>query len=80
MLQRSVLESCQYGPQLAKVKMYKKCFKMTKLRTCMNYDVKRQLEDNFGGSLEDLVETTQLQEEELLPLVMTLLHGPEMDM
>ncbi len=26
------------------------------------------------------VETTQLEEEELLPLVMTLLHGPEMDM
>ncbi len=75
-----MLDSCPYGPELAKVKMFKKCCKMNKMRTCMNYDIKKQLELNFGGSLGDLVETTQLDEEELLPLVMTLLHGPEMDM
>jgi len=43
----------------------------------MHYDIKQQLEENFGGSLDDLVQTTQLEEKELLPLVMELLHGPE---
>ncbi len=52
---QDILNKCPYGPELAKVKMYKKCFKMCKLRTCVNYDVKQQLEMNFGGSLQDLV-------------------------
>ena len=75
-----MLEDCTYGPQLAKVKAYKKCLKMHKMRTCMNFDVKQKLESNFNGDLEDLVKTTGMEEDELLPLVMTLLQGPEVGM
>lgn len=76
-----VVEQCPYGAKLGRVKAFKKCLKMKQVRTCMSFDVKRKLERNLGGTtLADLVETTQMEESELLPLVMTLLQGPEADM
>ncbi len=75
-----MLDDCPYGPSLGKVKAFKKCMKMHKIRTCMNFDIKQKLEQNVDGGLDQLVETTQLDESELLPLVMTLLHGPEPDL
>jgi len=76
---RAMLEECPYGPQLGKLKMFMKCMKMGKLKTCMNFDIKQKLEENFGP-LNTLTKTTGLQENELFPLVMKLLHGDMMDM
>jgi len=64
--------------QWVKVKMFKKCIKMAKYQTCMDNDIKKKLEENFGP-LQKLVETTGLAEKELLPMAMKLLHG-DMDM
>jgi hypothetical protein len=64
--------------QYVKVKKFKKCKKMCTMHTCMNHDIKRKLEDNFGP-LGKLVETTGLPENQLLPMAMKLLHG-DMDM
>merc|ERR1719203_820063 len=60
--------------QWVKVKMFKKCSKMAKYQTCMDNDIKKKLEENFGP-LQKLVETTGLAEKELLPMAMRLLHG-----
>lgn len=71
-----ILNECVFGPDMAKVKCYKKCLKNRKMKSCMNYDIKQQLEANFAP-LPDLVEQTDLEEKELLPLVYKLLHGDE---
>lgn len=47
---------------------------MAKYQTCMDNDIKKKLEENFGP-LQKLVETTGLKEKELLPMAMRLLHG-----
>ena len=64
--------------QWVKIKMFKKCVKMAKYQTCMDNDIKKKLEENFGP-LQKLVETTGLAENQLLPMAMKLLHG-DMDM
>ena len=51
---------------------------MSMFQTCMNNDIKKKLENNFGP-LGKLVETTGLPEKQLLPMAMKLLHG-DMDM
>merc|ERR1712107_784344 len=63
---------------LSQVKAYVKCCKYSKMRTCMYKDVKETLEKNFG-SLDKIMEQTQLNEDQLFPLVTQLLHGEEMD-
>ena len=47
---------------------------MAKYQTCMDNDIKKKLEENFGP-LQKLVETTGLAENDLLPMAMRLLHG-----
>jgi len=64
--------------QWVKIMKFKKCKKMAMFKTCMNHDIKRKLENNFGP-LGKLIETTGLPENELLPMAMKLLHG-DMDM
>merc|ERR1712168_1784077 len=63
---------------MAQVKSYMRCSKYSKMRTCMYKDVKETLEKNFG-SLDKIMEQTQLNEDQLFPLVTQLLHGEEMD-
>merc|ERR1712098_54366 len=53
---------------VAQIKSYMRC----------TNDAKSKLETNFGP-LEQIVEQTQLSEEQLFPLVMELLHGEEME-
>jgi len=65
-------------PEVFRIKAYMKCCKKTMLKNCMYKDVKEKLETNFG-SLEDILKQTQLNEEQLFPLVMNLLHGDEME-
>merc|ERR1712055_668782 len=61
---------------LSKLKAYKKCCLETRLRTCAFYDVKKTLESNYG-SMDSILEQTKLTEDQLLPLMMNLLHGDE---
>jgi len=63
---------------LSKLMAHNKCCQETTLRTCVFYDVKKKLETNFG-SLEKILEQTQMTENQLLPLVLNLLHGEEME-
>jgi len=65
-------------PEVFRIKAYMKCCKKTMLKNCMYKDVKEKLETNFG-SLEDILKQTQLNEEQLFPLVIKLLHGDEME-
>lgn len=76
---KEMLEECMFGPKLAKVKFFKHCCMKSKIKTCMKYDMKKKLEDNFGP-IEELVQSTGLKENELFPVVMAMLAGPEMDM
>jgi hypothetical protein len=75
-LPKEVIEECPFGPELAKVKFYKKCLMHRKMKTCMNYDIKQKIEENFAP-LETLVDQTNMDEKALLPLVYKLLHGDE---
>merc|ERR1712203_932467 len=50
-------------------------FGSTKL--CVNQDIKKKVESNFGP-MEAILEETQLTEHEFFPLVVQLLHGEEM--
>merc|ERR1711953_917 len=77
-LPQRIFDEMSMPEQWVKIKMYKKCIKMAKYQTCMDNDIKKKLEENFGP-LEKLVETTGLPEKEFLPMAMRLLHG-DMDM
>jgi len=63
---------------VAQIKSYMKCIKHSKMRSCMFKDVKEKLEANFGP-VKEILEQTQLSEDQLYPLVMNLLHGEEME-
>jgi len=63
---------------VAQIKMYTKCIKYSKMRSCMYKDVKEKLETNFGP-VDKILEQTQLSEDQLYPLVMNLMHGDEME-
>lgn len=70
-------DRCAYGPKLGKVKMFKKCCKMTSAKTCMAFDVRNNLEENFGD-VDDLLEDSQLEEDELYGLVQALMMDMDM--
>merc|ERR1712045_821001 len=59
------------------VKMFMKCCSKHKTKLCMNQDIKKKVESNFGP-MEAILEETQLTEHEFFPLVVQLLHGEEM--
>jgi len=63
---------------LAKVKSFSKCCSKAKSKLCMNQDIKKKIESNFGP-MEEILEQTQLTEYQLFPLVIQLLHGEEME-
>merc|ERR1712142_407739 len=51
---------------MSQVNSYLNCCKYSKMRTCMYKDVKETLEKNFG-SLDKIMEQTQLNEDQLFP-------------
>lgn len=63
---------------LAKVKTFMKCCNKAETKLCMNYDIKKKIESNFGP-LDEILEQTQLTEYQLFPLVIQLLYGDEME-
>jgi len=66
------------GPNMAKVKAFTECCKSAKARTCLYQDVKVKLEKNFGP-LQKLLDTTQLNEAQLFPIILQLLYGDELE-
>merc|ERR1712231_51023 len=64
--------------KLGEIKMFMKCCSKAKTQLCMNQDIKKKVEKNFGP-IEEILEETQLTEFEFFPLVVQLLHGKEMD-
>jgi len=63
---------------VGQVHMYMKCIKVHKVKTCMNSDIRDKIQANFGP-LDQILEQTQMTEDQLFPLVMNLLHGDEME-
>merc|ERR1712024_101105 len=64
--------------KLGEIKMFMKCEMRSKMKLCMNQDVKNKVESNFGP-MQSILQQTQLTEAEFFPLVMQLLHGEEID-
>jgi len=62
---------------LAELKSFWKCNEKLETHLCMNQDVKKKIEENFGP-IEDILSQTKLTEHQLFPLVVQLLHGEEM--
>merc|ERR1712241_91512 len=64
--------------KLGEIKMFTKCEMRSKMKLCMNQDIKNKVESNFGP-MQSILQQTQLNEAEFFPLVMQLLHGEEID-
>merc|ERR1711997_128293 len=64
--------------KLGEIKMFMKCEMRSKMKLCMNQDIKNKVESNFGP-MQSILQQTQLTEAEFFPLVMQLLHGEEID-
>jgi len=64
---------------MAQVKMFMSCIHKGKGKLCMNYDIKKKIEENFGP-LDDILEQSGLSENQLFPLVQNLLHGQESEL
>jgi len=77
--EQSVVTGETFGSvNLAKIKTFSKCQRDAEFKLCMNHDIKKKIESNFGP-LEEILEQTQLTEYQLFPLVIQLLHGEEME-
>jgi len=77
--EQSVVTGETFGSvNLAKIKTFSKCQREAETKLCMNHDIKKKIESNFGP-LEEILEQTQLTEYQLFPLVIQLLHGEEME-
>jgi len=64
--------------KMVEVETFLECEEKGNLELCMNHDVKKKVEANFGP-MEDILEETQLTESEFFPLVIQMLHGKEME-
>jgi len=77
--EQSVVNGENFGSvNLAKIKTFSKCQRDAEFKLCMNHDIKKKIETNFGP-MEEILEQTQLTEYQLFPLVIQLLHGEEME-
>merc|ERR1712095_12115 len=76
---QSMLDDCPWGGEMVKTKFFMKCMMKKKIKTCMRYDIKQKLEENFG-TVDKLVEETKIPENQLYTIVKQMLKGPEMMM
>jgi len=77
--EQSIVTGETFGSvNLAKIKMFSNCQRDGEFKLCMNHDIKKKIESNFGP-MEEILEQTQLTEYQLFPLVIQLLHGEEME-
>merc|ERR1719460_2124491 len=58
---QSMLDDCPWGGEMVKTKMFMKCMMKKKIKTCMRFDIKQKLEENFG-TVDKLVEETKIPE------------------
>merc|ERR1740128_587867 len=61
---------------VAEIKTFMKCCSKSKAQLCMNHDLKQKIETSFG-QLDDILEKTGLTEQQLFPLVLTMLQGQD---
>jgi len=73
---QSMLDDCAWGGEMVKTKFFMKCMMTWKIKTCMRYDIKQKLEENFG-QVDNLVEETKIPENQLYEIVKMMLKGPE---
>jgi len=75
---QSVQDDFNYpgAPNLAKMKVFMECCEKTRMRTCMQQDMKVKIENNFGP-LEQILKQTGLTEAQLFPLMQELLYSSE---
>merc|ERR1719264_620936 len=76
---QSMLDDCTWGGEMVKTKMFMKCMMKKKIKTCMRYDIKTKLEENFG-KVDKLVGETKIPENQLYMIVKQMLKEPEMMM
>merc|ERR1712098_124527 len=73
--EQSIVTGETFGSvNLAKIKMFSNCQRDGEFKLCMNHDIKKKIESNFGP-MEEILEQTQLTEYQLFPLVIQLLGG-----
>jgi len=61
---------------VAQIKTFMMCCAKAKGQLCMNQDLKQRIETNFG-ELNKILKETQLTEQELFPLVQSMLQGQD---
>jgi len=61
---------------VAQIKTFMKCCAKAKGQLCMNQDLKQKIETSFGP-LGEILEKTGLTEQQLFPLVLSMLQGQE---
>merc|ERR1711915_10145 len=61
---------------MPQVKAFLSCCSKGKAKLCMNYDVKKKIDENFGP-LDDILNKSGLTENQLFPLVQNLLQEQE---
>jgi hypothetical protein len=76
-LPEEFLEFCPYPEHIFRAKKFHKCMTMLKLKTCMQFDLKKKLESSFGP-IDELVKTTGLEEKYLFGVIKEMLQGPQM--
>merc|ERR1711935_902831 len=73
---QDMLDDCPWGGEMVKVKYFMKCMMKKKIETCMHFDIRQKLEENFKP-IDDLVAETNIPEKQLYEIVMQMLKGPE---
>ena len=73
-LPESTLNECSIGPKLTKIMHFKKCMKMYKLDTCMNYDVIEKMEDH-KMPVSELASSMEVEEKDLLPILASMFNS-----
>jgi len=73
---QDMLDDCPWGGEMVKVKYFMKCMMKKKIETCMHFDIRQKLEENFKP-IDDLVAETNIPEKQLYEIVKQMLKGPE---
>jgi len=61
---------------VVQINTFMKCCEKAERKLCIDQDVKRQIESNFG-QLDEILTKTELTEQQLFPLVRTMLQGQD---
>ena len=73
-LPESTLNECSVGPQLTSIMHFKKCMKMHKLDTCMQYDVMEKMEDH-KMPVPELAKSLEVEEKDILNVLAVMFNS-----